>query len=452
MNIIVAGCGKIGESIVSNLVSEDLNITVMDTNPQVVEQITNIYDVIGVCGNSADCETLIEAGVEKTKLFVAVTNSDELNMLSCFMAKKMGATHTIARIRNPQYNDQSLGFMRRELGLFLSVNPELLTARELFNILKLPTAARIEYFSRSNFEMVEMVIKPNTVLDGVQLSDLSSICRSKVLICLVQRGDEAHIPDGNFILKSGDRIHLAGTALEVVKFLRKAELLQKQAKSVLILGGSKLAVYLAKMLANIGTDVKIIEKNRQRCRELCELLPKAVIINADGASQELLLEEGLKSTDAFLALTGMDEENILISMFAASQNVPKVITKVNRKELASMAEKLGLECIVSPKEITSNIFVRCARALKNSLGSNVETLYKLIGGKAEALEFNVVQESKLAGNKIKDLSLKSNIIIAGIIRGKKTIIPSGDDSIEIGDRVIILVNGQILEDLSDILK
>lgn len=452
MEIIVAGCGKIGESIIGSLVLEDLNITAIDTDTNVINEITNIYDVIGVHGNAADCETLSEAGVEKAELFVAVTHSDELNMLSCLMAKKMGAKHTIARIRNPQYNDKSLGFMRQQLGLSMSINPELLAARELFNMLKLPSAARVEYFSRSNFEMVEMKIRENSALNGIKLSDLSDFCKAKILICLVQRDNEAHIPDGNFILKSGDKIHIAATPTEMSKLLKKVGLLQKQAKSVMILGGSMTAIYLAKMLTHIGVSVKIIESDRQRCRELCELLPKAVIINGDGAGQELLLEEGLNNVDAFVALTGMDEENILISLFASSQNVPKVISKVNRHELASMAEKLGLDCIVSPKDTTSNIMIRYARALKNSVGSNVETLYKLIDGKAEALEFNVAPESQVVNIPLKDLTLKSNILIAGIIRGRKTIIPSGDDTINAGDRVIVLASDRKLEDLSDILN
>ena len=452
MDIIVACCGKIGESIIRSLVSEDLNITAIDTNIDVINEITNIYDVIGVHGNAADCETLSEAGVEKAELFVAVTHSDELNMLSCLMAKKMGAKHTIARIRNPQYNDKSLGFMRQQLGLSMSINPELLAARELFNILKLPSAARIEYFSRSNFEMIEMKVRDNSALNGMKLADLNGFCKAKVLICLVQRGDEAHIPDGNFVLKAQDKIHIAATPAEMSKLLKKIGLLQKQAKSIMILGGSMTAIYLAKMLTNIGATVKIIESDRQRCREICELLPKAVVINGDGAGQELLLEEGLNNVDAFVALTGMDEENILISLFATSQNVPKVISKVNRHELASMAEKLGLDCIVSPKDTTSNIMIRYARALKNSVGSNVETLYKLIDGKAEALEFNVAPDSEVIQTPLKDLQLKSNILIAGIIRGRKTIIPSGDDMIFAGDRVIVLAGNQKLEDLSDILK
>lgn len=452
MNIIVVGCGKIGSTILASLVSEGHDVVALENNPAVLEEITNIYDVMGVCGNGADCETLEEAGVDKAEMFVAVTGSDELNMLSCFLAKKMGAKHTIARIRNPEYNDRSLGFMRQQLNLSMAINPELLAAQELFNILKLPSAVKIEYFSGRNFEMVEMRLKQDSRLDGIRLNELRSKYHTQVLICAIQRGDQIYIPDGNFRLQSGDKISLTATPSEIQKLLKSIGVLQKQARNIMILGGSKTAYYLAKMLTATGNNVKIVDKNRDRCRQLCEDLPKAVIINGDGAQQELLLEEGLRSMDAFVALTGMDEENILISIFAASQNVSKVISKVNRSEFAYMAEHLGLDCIVSPKEITSDILVRYARALKNSMGSNVETLYKVLDGRAEALEFKVRAESKIVQKPLKDLHFKPNTLIAGIIRGRKTIIPTGEDMILPDDKVVVLAANQRLHDLSDIIK
>lgn len=452
MDIVVAGCGKIGETIISSLTNEGLNITVIDTDSNVINEITNIYDVIGVHGNCADCQTLGEAGVAKAKLFVAVTASDELNMLSCFMARKMGARHTIARIRNPEYNLNSLGFMSQQLNLSMPINPELMAAKELFNMLNIPSAVKIEYFSRNNFEIIELRVKPNSVLDGVKLSDVNDTFKTKVLVCLVQRDGQTHIPDGNFILKSGDKIGITAAPSEIHKLFKALGIYQKRAKNVMIMGGSRTAYYLAKMLTANGTNVKIIEQKRERCRELCEYIPKAVVINGDGASQELLYEEGIRSTDAFVALTGMDEENILISLFATSLNVPKVISKVNRNELSNMAEKLGLDCIISPKEVIANTMIRYARALQNSLGSNVEKLYKLMDGTAEALEFNVADDSNVIGIPIKELELKPNILIAGIISGRKIIIPSGDDIIHAGDQVIVFSENEILKDLSDIIK
>lgn len=451
MNIIVAGCGKIGTTVLASLSSEGHDLLAMDSNPAVIAEITNIYDVMAICGNCADCETLEEANIDKTDLFVAVTDSDEMNMLSCFLAKRMGARHTIARIRNPEYNDRSLGFMRHQLDLSMSINPELLAAQELYNILKLPSAAKIETFSRRNFEMIELRIKPDSQLDGMSLIELRAKYKAKFLICAVQREDEVYIPDGSFVLRSGDKIGLTADRAEIQKLLRSLNILQKQARNVMILGGSRIAYYLAKMLTVGGNSVKIIEQNPDRCAQLSEILPKAVIINGDGAQHELLLEEGLHSMDAFVALTGMDEENVLISIYAASQNVPKVISKVNRPEIATMAVKLGLDSIISPKDTTADILVQYARALENTLGSNIETLYTLMDGGAEALEFNVKSDSKLTNIPLKELNLKPNTLIAGIIRGRKTLIPDGDDVIMQGDRVVVIAADRRLQDLSDII-
>ncbi len=451
MNIVIAGGGKIGMTAIENLLAEGHDITVVEKDEKALENITNIYDVMGVCGNGADCETLEEAGIETAELFIATMGSDELNMLSCFLARKMGAHHTIARIRTPEYNDQSLGFMKHHLNLSMAINPDFLAAQELFNILKLPSAIKIETFSRRNFEMIQFPLKTDSKLDGLALRELREKYNAKVLICAVMRGDEVFIPDGNFVLKSGDIIGVMARPQEIEKFLKDIGTLKKQAKDVIILGGSRTAFYLAKMLTKIGNTPKIIELDPKRCEELCEELPKAVIINGDGAEQELLKEEGIENADAFVSLTGMDEENILISIFASKQNVPKVITKINRKEMVTMAEGLGLDCIVSPQDMVTDILVRYARALENSLGSNVETLYKIMDGKAEAGEFNVSQSSALVGIPLKDLSFKKNIIIAGIIRGRKTLIPGGDDSILAGDKVVVFAANQRLNDLDDIL-
>lgn len=451
MNIIVVGCGKIGTTILSSLVAEGHNVVALDSNPDTINEITNLYDAIGICGNGNDCDTLSEAGVEKAELFVAVTGSDEFNMLSCFLARRMGAKHTIARIRNPEYNDQNLGFIKKQLGLSMAINPDLLAAQELFNILKLPSAAKIETFSRRDFEMIELKLRQESVLDGVSLIELRKKYDVKLLVCVVQRDNEVFIPDGSFVLKSGDKIGITATTSEILRFLKMLGVMQKQARNIMILGGSRTAYYLSKMLMGIGNTVKIVEKDHKRCIELSETLPNAVIINGDGAGQELLNEEGLSSMDAFISLTGMDEENILISFYAAAQNVPKVISKVNRDEFMYLAEKIGLDCTISPKNIISDILVRYARALENSLGSNVETLYQIMDGKAEALEFNIVADSAVTEIPLKDMKLKPNTIIAGIMRGRKIIIPSGDDIILPEDKVVIITSGYKLNDISDIL-
>lgn len=452
MKITVVGCGKIGRTILSSLVSEGHNVTAIDKDSSVIAEITNIYDVMGVCGNGVDWDTLSEADVDKTNLFIAATGSDELNMLSCFVAGRMGAKNTIAKISNPEYNDQGLAFMQKQLDLSLSVNPELLAAREIFNVLKLPSAAKIETFSGRSFEMVELWLKDDSPLDGMSLIELRKKYQALFLICVVRRGDEIYIPDGNFVLKSGDKIALTATPSEIQKLLKMLGLMQKQARNVMILGASKTAFYLSKMLLSSGNSVKVIELNRDKCTEFCDKLPGISMIQGDGAQQELLLEEGLTSMDAFVTLTGTDEENILLSCFASSQKVPKVISKVNRDEFASMAERLGLDCINSPRKAVSDIIVRYARALQNSEGSNVEKLYKIMDGKAEALEFSVGPDLSFTQKPLSKIELKPGILIAGIIRARKTIIPTGADFILPGDRVIVVSAEQRLDDLADIIR
>lgn len=451
MKIIVVGCGKIGTSILASLTGEGNEVVAIDNVTSVIEEVGNIYDVMCVCGNGTDCETLEEAGVSKAELFVAVTGSDEFNMLSCFIAQRMGAKHTIARIRNPEYNDKSLGFLRQELGLTVSVNPEWMAAKELYNILKLPAAVNIENFSHGNLDMVVIRLKPDSVLDGVNLIELRKMVDAKMLVCAVQRGNEVYIPDGNFVLKGGDKIGVTASLGEIQKFIKILSFATKPAKSVMILGASRISFYLAKKLIASGNSVKIIDKDPVICRNFAEELPEAVIICGDGAEQELLLEEGLQSVDAFVALTGIDELNILISIFAQSKNVPKVIAKVNRLELAEMAENLGLDSIISPKRLVSDVLARYARALQNSVGSSLETLYKLMDGSVEALEFKVSSDFKGTNIPLKELSLKPNILIAGIIRGRKANIPNGNDIILPGDKVVVIASGQKVMDLSDIL-
>jgi len=452
MKIVVVGCGKIGSEILASLADEGHDVIAIDNNPDVIAEITNIYDVIGVCGNGTDCEILEEASVKDAELVIAATGSDEFNMLSCFLAKRMGAQKTIARIRNPEYNDQSLDFMRKQLDISLAINPELLAAHELFNILKLPSAVKIETFSGRNFEMVEIRLKPDSVLDGMKVMDIRAKFNARFLICAVQRGEQAYIPDGNFILRSGDRIGLTATPAEITRLLKGLRVMQKKAKSIMIMGGGRIAYYLAKKLTAAGIATTIIERDKYLCEILCEALPRAVVINGDGAEQELLLEEGLNSVDAFVSLTGMDEENILVSAFAQSQSVPKVIAKVNREELIPMAEHLGLDCIITPKKMVCDIIVQYARALENSVGSSMETLYKLMDDKVEALEFKVKPDFPQLNVCFKDLVTKPNTLIAGIMRDRKIIIPSGDDMLLAGDKVVVFAANQRINTLSDILK
>lgn len=452
MNVIVVGCGKIGIAIINRLVSEGHKVTAVDNDKAVIRSLSNIYDVMCVQGSGTDHETLLDAGVEDAELFVSMTDSDEINMLSCFMAKRMGAKHTIARIRNPETNEKGLAFIKQHLDISLVVNPERLAAREIFNILKLPSAVNIETFSRRNFEMIELVIREGSKLDGATISELRKKHSAKFLICAVGRGDKVFIPGGDFKLMAGDKIGLTAEITEIEKLLKQLGIMQKRARNVLILGASKVAAYLTRLLVKSGNNVKVIDINRDVCEEFAKAIPEATVICGDGADQELLLEEGINNVDAFVSLTGMDEQNILISCFAASNNVPKVVTKVNRPELFSISEKLGLDTIISQKRITEDVVSLYGRALQNSMGSNIETLYRLLDDKIEAVEFKVSGEFQYLGVPLKDLKTKKNVLIVGIIRNRQVIIPSGEDHIAEDDRVVIISAGKHIQNLKDIVE
>ena len=450
MKIIIFGCGKIGTTIIESLSGEGHEIVAMDKDGATVEAVCNLYDVMGICGMGVDSETMNEAGVEDAELFVAVTGSDELNMLACFLARKIGAKHTIARIRTPEYNDQSLGFMKQHLDISMALNPDLLAAHEIFNILSFPSASKVETFSGRNLEIVQLVLKENYPFVGMKLMDLRKNYDGKFLVCVVVRDDKVYIPDGNFELRVGDRIGVTASHSDMQKLMKNVGLPQKMPKSVMILGASRMSYYLAKRLISLGTQVKIIDSDKDACEAFSNRVPSATMIVGDGMQPAVLLEEGIGDVDAFIALTGSDEVNILSSFFASSQSVPTVISKVNRPELAQTAEKLGLETIVSPQRSVSDVLSRYARALHNSIGSNVETLYKMFDGKAEVLEFGVRPDYKFCDIPLREITLKPNILIAGIIRGRKPIIPSGNDVILPGDKVIVMTAGHVLLDLSDI--
>ena len=451
MKIILVGCGKIGVALLSALVSEGHDLVAIDSRQTVLDELTNQYDVMCMVGNGADCEALQEAGVDKTDLFIAVTGSDELNMLMCFLAKRLGAGHTIARIRNPQYNDKSLSFMRQHLDLSMSVNPELLTAQEIFHVLKLPAASKVESFSRRSFEMVELRLKEDSPLLGQRLMDLRSRFKAKFLVCVVQRENEVIIPRGDFILHAGDRIGLTADRTELWKLLKATGLAKRQARNVTLLGGSRIAFYLAKMLLSSGTNVTLIDTDRAMCHKFSDLLPGIVTYCGDGTQQELLQEAGLLDQNAFVTLTGMDEENILVAYYAKTQHVSQVIAKVNRDEMARMAGQMGLESVISPKDVVVNVVLRYARALDSSMGSSIENLYQLMEGKAEALEFVIRSETHYTNVPLKELRLKKNILIGGILRDRRAIIPAGDDVILPGDRVVVISSQHRLNTLEEIL-
>ncbi len=454
MNIIVVGCGKIGTTIVDNLIREGHNVVAVDSNAEALNQVCTVYDTMGVVGSGTDCNTLSESGADKADLFVAATGSDEFNMLSCYLAKKMGAKNTVARIRNPEYNDQSLGFLRHNLDISLSINPERLMAFEAFNILKFPSAIKMETFSHRSYQMVEFVLKENSEICGMSLIEMRKNFAYKFLVCAVCRDNTVYIPNGDFTLQAGDRIGIISSPAELHKLFKVLVPKQKQVKNVIIAGANITSYYLAKMLTASGTNVKIIDRDKNRCEEICNSVPKAVVICGDPANEDVLLEEGIENIDAFAAMTGIDEENLLLSFAAAKHNVSKVLSKINREAFSSVAEKLGLETVLSPKRLAANVIVRYARALENSIeSSQVESLYKLMDGKAELLEFIIKSDNEATEIPLKEMCLKENVLVCGIIRNRKPIVPSGDDMLLSGDHVIVLSSEEHrMNDVTDILK
>lgn len=452
MKIIVVGCGKIGTTIISSLAKERHDVIAIDIDSEVVEEVRNTYDVIAFCCNGTEYVKLKEAGVEKAELFIAVTGSDELNMLSCFAAKRMGAKHTVARIRDLENNDESLSFMKEQLGLSLAINPERMAAEAMYSVLKLPSAIKVEKFTGSQLEMVEVQLDKNSSLNGVSLIDLRKRYKEKFLICTVEREEEVYIPNGTFKLCGSDRIGIVTSQKDALKLLNVMGINAVPVKNVMILGAGTVSNYLAKMLLATHHSVKLIDCDKRVCEEVCEILPdNATVIYGNGMSQDLLLEEGIDSTDAFVALTGRDEDNILISFYAMSKKVPKVIAKVNSQELSTLAEGLGLKCIISPRKIVADLIVKYARALQSTMGSQIETLYSLTNGRAEALEFKVLPNFEYVNVPLKQMRLHENVLIAGISRGRTAIIPSGDDVMLPDDKVIIITEGKRILNLTDII-
>ncbi len=450
MYIVVIGMGKVGTALTESLSGEGHDIVVIDNKSDVIENAVNKSDVMALLGNGATYRVQKEAGVEKAELLIAVTPSDELNILCCMIGRKIGAKNTIARVRNPEYSSQLL-FMRNELGLSMMINPEYEAASEISRILRFPSASRIDYFAKGRVDLVEFKLPQNSMLGGQPINMLYKKTKAKVLVCTVQRDKEVVIPDGNFILQDGDRVSVAASHVDLASFFKNVGVFKQKIKNVLLIGGGKISYYLARQLLEIGISVKIIEQDRQRCMDLSDLLPRATIVCGDGTDQSLLLEEGITQTDACVALTGIDEENIIVSVYAAIKGVIKVVTKITRTSLKDILDSVGLESIISPKELTASIILRYVRALQNSVGSNIQTLHKLGADNVEALEFRVTKNVRLTNIALKNLSLKKNLLIASIIKRDRVVIPSGDDTLEPGDSVIVVTSNNTLRDLQDIL-
>ena len=456
LSIIIVGCGKVGLTLVEQLSREGHDITVIDRNKELVEFISGTYDVMGVVGNGASYSIQKEAGIENTDLIIAVTESDELNLLCCTVAKRVSGCSAIARVRTPDYS-QDVSYLRERLGLAMIFNPELESAREAARMLSLPTALEIASFAHGQAVLVTFKIPKNNKLDGLKLWDMSksipSDIETNVVICAVERGDQVFIPSGNFQLQCGDEVSFVSTRKIARKFLRSIGFKTRQVRSTMIIGGGRSAFYLAQELLAMGIEVKIIEKRRERCEELYELLPDADIINGDGTSEELLREEGIEYAESFVALTGIDEENILLTLHARNVSNAKVITKINRINFRNAINTLDLGSVIYPRYITSEAIVAYVRAKHNSMNSNVETLNYICENRVEAVEFRVNEASSVTGTALKDLKpkMKKDILIASINRAGRILIPSGADSIEVGDTVMVVTTHSGFNDIRDIL-
>lgn len=450
MKIVVIGDGKVGRTIVEHTSLEGHEVTVVDRNPKVVEQIVDTYDVLGISGNGASYETLKEARVDKADLVIAATSSDEVNILSCIIARKLGAKSTISRVRNYEYNSQ-IDLITKELDISMIINPDLEAANEIANIINFPEAIKVDTFANGAVDLVELFIPDNSPLAGLTLSSIHDKYQVKLLVCAVQRGNEVFIPDGNFKLEAKDKIHITATRSIIKTLLNKLGLIENKIHNVMIIGGGRISVYLAEKLLKNKYDVKIIEKDYNKCIELSDLLPNATIIHGDGTDQILLEEEGLNNIDACVSLTGIDEENIIISMYADRQRAHKIICKVNKPSFASLLQTVGVASVISPKEITASKIISYVRAIDNARGNNVERLYKLIDNSVEAIEFIAKENKKLLNITLSELKLKPNILIAAIIRNEEVIVPSGSTTIMQNDSVIVITKDHNLYELGDIL-
>lgn len=452
MKIVVIGAGKVGRALMEQLVKEGHDIVVVDSNPEVIATIQNSFDVIGVVGNGAGEGIQREAGVQASDLVISVTSSDEVNILCCFVAHQIGAPKTIARVRNPEYRNQ-LEMIKDELGLSMIVNPERAAALEASRILRFPSASDIESFCRGHVELVESYIEEGSPLDGLQLCGLYEKYNIRILICVVRRGEEIIIPNGDFVLHGGDKISITASPENISSFFKAIGSLRQPVRNVIIVGGSMMAYHLGHIMLSMGARVKIIEAREERCAELAESLPKADIVCADATNKDLLLEEGITDCDAFVALTGFDEMNLIFGMYAKAKQVPKVVVKVNHISFPEVFESSGIQSIITPKLITAERISTYVRAMQNSAGhSTVQSLRRIVDNQVEALEFVVHGGDRYSGIPLRNLPFRKGILIAAIVRRGQTIIPGGSDCMEKGDSIVVIATNGVISELDDIFR
>lgn len=451
MKIVIIGLGTIGRTVLKSLSGMDHTITIIDDDKEKVESLIEKYDVFGVVGNGACLDIQREANMGDADLAIVLTNSDELNVFACLVAKRVGVKNTVARVRNPDYSMQIME-MKDELGISMIVNPEKETAEEIFNLINLPSVSQMEHFAKGRVLLAEIIVDKSCALVGETLISLGKKLNNKVLVCAVQRGDEVVIPSGNFMFQVGDRVHFTSDANTLRNFLSEVNLEKSPFKDIMIVGGDKIGFYLAEELSKKKFSTKLIEGNKERAEELADMLPKVTVILGNGTQHDLLLEEGIEAMDAFVALTNIDEENMVVSMFANKMNVTKTITQIKSDDLNNMLGELGIKNTVSPKRVVANRIISYIRAIANKRGSNVLTLYRLVNDRVEALEFMAKSQEKFYDQPLRTLKTKDGCLIACIIRENRVIIPNGNDCICAGDNVVVVTTHKNFDDLTDIFE
>ena len=452
MRILVVGDGKVGHTLAENLAREGHDVVIVDRSDEVLQKSVDTLDVMCVKGNGANANTLIEAGVQKADILIAATAGDETNMLCCLIGKRLGARYAIARIRDPEYND-SLNLLQKQLDIDMTINPERATALEISRLLRFPFASNIESFAKGRVEMVEFRAQEHDSMVGYPIKDLPRRLHNipQVLYCAVERGGEVVIPNGEFVIAPGDRVHVAADMVSITAYFRYMGKNTLKVKRVMLLGGGRISYYLAKMIVPMGIHVSLVEISEAKAQALSELLPEVNVIYGDGTDQELLEQEGLQDMDAFVTLCDRDEENLMTGLYAVSQGVGKVIVKNNRVNYTQVIGAMGLDSIVSPKSITCDNILRYVRARANGEGTAVEKMYRLMNGKAEALEFIARPEDRYIGKPLKNLQMRKNTLVAVIVRQGRVIVPFGNDHIEGGDSVIIMAKETGIGDLNEVI-
>ncbi len=451
MNIIIGGCGKVGATLAEQLGAAGHEVSIIDKDADVVEAASAKYDVMGVEGNCTSYHTQKEAGIEDADLFIAVTDQDEINMLACLIAKKTGNCDTIARVRNPEYY-QEIGYIKEELGLSMAINPELAAASEMARLVQIPSALEVDTFAKGRVNLIKIQIPEKSVLDNISIMEMAAKINANVLICVVERGEEVIIPRGDFRMQAGDYISVALAIKDINRFLHQIKVYDKPIRNVMIAGGGRISYYLAKLLIAAKIHVKILEQNRKRCEELSELLPEAMIIHGDMTDRDVLMEENLEHEDAVAALSDSDEENVLLALFVNKVSKAKRMVKITRTSFEEVINDMPVGHIISPKNITAEYIIRYVRSRQNSYDSNVETLYRLVDGKVEALEFTVGENAKVANKEIAELKIKDNTLICSIYRQGSVIRPHGKEMIRPKDSVIVVTTQKGLNGIDDILK